>query len=286
MIYYVYTHTRKDTDEIFYVGIGRTSKKGRYSRAYSKNRKNKDWLRVLKDCFYNYEVQILFEYDNIEDCCKKEIELIQKYGRKIINDGLLVNIAPGGHKWKDPVKVYQYDLDGNFLAEWESVQIASAVLNLATVTIYESCRFLYRGGKYQFRKNKVSKLEPWKHKQSKKVYCFNMLGEYVSEFDSIGSAAKHFNTYHNEITAVLERKRYSVKNHIFSYNRNKCFVKRLIFQYDQYNNIIAKYSSLPDIVQKLNLKSHNSIDNALKGIQQQAYGYIWKEINNLEIYVD
>jgi hypothetical protein len=72
-----------------------------------------------------------------------------------------------------------------------------------------------------------------------------------------------------------------------SYNRHKCYVKRLIFQYDKHNNLIDKYISLPDIVKKLNLKSHNSVDNALKGIvQKTAYGYVWKEIKNTYIDVE
>ena len=42
-IYYLYTHTRQDTGEVFYVGIGTTFKSGIYERSKekSKARRNK-----------------------------------------------------------------------------------------------------------------------------------------------------------------------------------------------------------------------------------------------------
>lgn len=286
MNYYVYSHTRLDINEIFYIGIGRTYSMNNLSRAHTKSKRSIEWQETVTSCNNNYKVDILFTYDNIEECCLKEVELIEFYGRKHLNKGNLVNKSPGGHKWKDAIKVYQYDLDGNYIAEWISPKAAATVLNIEYTSIYESCRLNYKVGNFQFRSYKTFKIEPWKHKQAKNIFCFNQLGEFICEFESIGKAAKHFNTYHQEICAVLERKRHSVKNHIFSYDRHKCFIRRIIYQYDINNQLLAKYVSLPDVVKKLNLKSHNSIDNALKGIlQTQAYGFIWKELTNQEIYV-
>lgn len=84
----VYTHTRLDTEEIFYVGIGKTDK-----RAYSKHSRNNYWLHIVKKT--PYRVTILETELSWEEACAREKELIKEYGRKI-EGGLLVNLTLGG----------------------------------------------------------------------------------------------------------------------------------------------------------------------------------------------
>lgn len=84
----VYTHTRLDTEELFYVGIGKTEK-----RAYSKHSRNKHWLHITNKT--QYRVSIIETGLSWEEACAKEKELIKKYGRKI-EGGLLTNLTLGG----------------------------------------------------------------------------------------------------------------------------------------------------------------------------------------------
>ena len=88
---YVYTHTRLDTNEIFYVGIGTQDNYRRASIIY--NRTN-HWKNIAKKS--GWRVDIVF--DNLEwiDACLKEKELILKYGRIDLNSGTLVNLTDGG----------------------------------------------------------------------------------------------------------------------------------------------------------------------------------------------
>jgi len=90
---YVYTHTRLDTNEIFYIGIG-SDVLGKHRRAFSKKGRSKFW----KDMIKNREYRVDVVYDNLswEDACKKEIELIFKYGRRDLGKGTLVNLTNGG----------------------------------------------------------------------------------------------------------------------------------------------------------------------------------------------
>lgn len=85
----LYQHIRKDTNEIFYIGIGKEK-----TRAKSKSRNNPYWHHIVKK--YGYIVEILFHDLTWEEACLKETELIKKYGRKDLGTGPLVNLTDGG----------------------------------------------------------------------------------------------------------------------------------------------------------------------------------------------
>ena len=53
----VYQHRRKDTGEIFYIGIGETEK-----RAYDKTGRNNIWKRIAQET--EYTVEIIKNKDN------------------------------------------------------------------------------------------------------------------------------------------------------------------------------------------------------------------------------
>ena len=85
----VYKHYKKDTNELFYIGIGNNIK-----RAYSKRSRNDLWHNVVNKHGYYVEIHI----DNISynDAKKIEKALILLYGRKDLNNGILVNMTDGG----------------------------------------------------------------------------------------------------------------------------------------------------------------------------------------------
>jgi hypothetical protein len=84
----LYRHIRKDKNEPFYVGIGKTEK-----RAYQIHNRNKHWKNIADKGF---DVQILFDDLSWEDACKKEIEFIKLYGRNDNGTGILCNMTDGG----------------------------------------------------------------------------------------------------------------------------------------------------------------------------------------------
>ncbi len=98
--YYLYRHTRLDTGEPFYVGIGtkgeRTSNRMStlYNRAYSKDRRNNIWVRIIAKT--QYEVEILLESNDYNFVKQKEIEFIALYGRINNDTGFLTNMTDGG----------------------------------------------------------------------------------------------------------------------------------------------------------------------------------------------
>ena len=88
---YVYKHLRKDTGEVFYVGIGSDSD---YSRAYTTHKRNKFWKRVVKK--YDYDVIIVEDDKTWDEVVELEKYWISFYGRRNLNEGPLVNLTDGG----------------------------------------------------------------------------------------------------------------------------------------------------------------------------------------------
>ena len=98
MEYFVYRHIRLDTNEVFYIGIGKkienyNSFKSEYRRAFSK-RRNKYWKNIVNKT--EYEIEIMYECEDFKFIKDKEREFIESYGRKDKNKGTLVNYTDGG----------------------------------------------------------------------------------------------------------------------------------------------------------------------------------------------
>jgi hypothetical protein len=85
----VYQHRRKDTNEVFYIGIGDTS-----DRAYWTYGRNTHWKNIAYKV--GYEVDILIEGISWDDACVVEIGMIADYGRRDKKTGPLVNMTDGG----------------------------------------------------------------------------------------------------------------------------------------------------------------------------------------------
>ena len=100
MPYYVYTHTRPDNGQVFYVGCATSYlTKGpsrRYRRAYDFGLRTDGWFSVFEGCGKRVLVAVIFETENRGEAFAKEREMIGTYGRKDLQQGSLVNETDGG----------------------------------------------------------------------------------------------------------------------------------------------------------------------------------------------
>lgn len=85
----VYQHRRLDTNEIFYIGIGKDIK-----RAYDKNMRSRYWKYIVNK--YGYGIDILINGCSWEQACEIEVGMIESYGRKDLGTGILINLTDGG----------------------------------------------------------------------------------------------------------------------------------------------------------------------------------------------
>lgn len=88
---FVYSHSRKDTGKVFYIGIGSQED---YQRAFIKSNRSVHWYRIVNKV--GYSIAILFDNLTWDEACKKEIELIKQYGRIDTGTGTLINKTDGG----------------------------------------------------------------------------------------------------------------------------------------------------------------------------------------------
>lgn len=85
----VYQHRRLDTDEVFYVGIGKSVK-----RAHHKRGRNTHWKNIVNKV--GYSVEIVCTCEDWNEACQIEQYLIKFYGRRDLGLGSLVNMTDGG----------------------------------------------------------------------------------------------------------------------------------------------------------------------------------------------
>jgi hypothetical protein len=85
----VYEHIRNDTNEVFYVGIGKTPK-----RPYDKIKRSQYWKNITNKI--EYTVNILVNDATYEEAKEIEKYLIAFYGRQDLGLGSLVNMTDGG----------------------------------------------------------------------------------------------------------------------------------------------------------------------------------------------
>lgn len=148
--YYVYTHTRLDTNEVFYVGIGKTPQKylnsagrSKYTRAYEKSKRSTFWKSISNKT--EFDVKIVYETASENEIKLKEQELIAYYGRRCCdNFGTLVNFTSGGDRNDNPryygVKVSQKTLKGDLIKIWPELRYIEEQAGFLKTNIVKCCR--------------------------------------------------------------------------------------------------------------------------------------------------
>ena len=91
---YLYKHTKKDTNDLFYFGVGGLNEFDNYTRAYALRSRNDLWVNIVNK--HGFNVEIIIENSNPKEVLCKEIELIALHGRIDLGTGILANMTDGG----------------------------------------------------------------------------------------------------------------------------------------------------------------------------------------------
>lgn len=271
--YYLYRHVRLDTNQVFYVGIGTKGRRRKYKRAECTKHRNPFWKRIVSKT--KYEIEILFHSDDRTFILEKEKEFIALYGRNNLGKGTLANLTDGGDgnfgviisderrkqisehtkkTVKSPQflemlskmdyshlkkKVYQYDLEGNFIKEWDSAtdaatQLKLSIRSLSACTSDSKHSRKKRIGGFYWRKYKVEKLPEsylkmpeWtlerrlkfletNSKRFKKIKMITPNGEEFI-FDNTSDLIERFSFDRSSVLKCCKGKIKSYKKYLFEY---------------------------------------------------------------------
>lgn len=201
--HYLYTHLRLDTNEFFYVGIGTKYNHNKdYTRAKARgSQRSSIWRGITSRT--NHKVIILFESDNYQFIKEKEIELIAEHGQIIKDTGTLCNLTNGGDgllgvRNYDIIKpVYLYHKTGEFFKEFEAYSDCTKYLNISKSIVRLSIDKNYLVKGYIIKSFKTDNVEPilnikdkLKNRLSKKVYQFDLDGNFIQEWKSSSEASR------------------------------------------------------------------------------------------------
>jgi hypothetical protein len=258
-MHYLYRHIRLDKNEPFYIGIGTKPKaflyySTEYNRAYNKSRRNNIWKKITNKT--SYEVEILLESDDYDFIKQKEIEFIALYGRINNKTGILTNLTDGGEGTK------------------------GLVISLSTRE---------KIGLNNVSKGKFGKDNP----RSKKIYQYDLEGNFIKEWDSLADVGRFFNMPNKRIPSFKSKtfKGYQwhydflgvqIKKVDYTTGLNNRLVKICvpIYKYDLNNNFLCKYNSYSDAYRDTGI-SINGIWGAIHRKNNICKGYIWtKQIIN------
>jgi len=157
----VYKHLRKDTNEIFYIGIGSD-----IDRITSRHHRNPLWLNIVNKVGYDYEII----EDNLswEAACELEKKLIMEYGRRDNNTGILVNMTDGGEGTPGIVRIISEEtkqkisntLRGNTLSTETKKKISEALKG--KIVSEETRMKLSKANKGQNQNRSDEEYEKWR----------------------------------------------------------------------------------------------------------------------------
>jgi len=239
--YYLYRHIRLDKNEPFYIGISNKTyavRKDKYDRAYKKSKRTTWWNNITNKT--EYEVEILMESNDYEFIKEKEIEFIALYGRRDIKRGCLVNMTDGGdgavgciasnetkkkiskNNWSrgkfgkdhpNSKRVYQYDLEGNFIKEWDSLADVGRKFNPITKRTPSFRQKTFKGfiWKYEFEGHKIKEIDYSKGIQKRidkvkvQVYQYSLDNKLLQKHDSYSDAFRQTGISINGIQQATNR---------------------------------------------------------------------------------
>lgn len=235
------------------------------------------------DSIRRAEIGTGINYEVIRDCCcgntftgngfrwsYDKVEKLEKLPDKIIN--------PGIEKRKT---VYQYDLDGNFVKEYESVTIAqqeTGINNISSCCLGKNKHAGWSYWSYEFLGDKIAPIDV-----RKPVYQYGTDGKYVAGYKCGELAANATGARNSAISGCCNkssRKRlaggyqWSFEYHPEGIEKYEDKTKRRVYQYSLDGNFLSEFESASE-AGRINGICGSSITACAGGKRKSAGGYKW-----------
>lgn len=292
--YYIYKFTNKQNNMSY---IGQSIKPYKRLKEHLYGRKNKIntyFDKVLRKYgIENFDFEVIDKANSQEKIDELEREYIDKYNTLKPNG---YNILKGGRSqqgsWNSK-PINEYDLEGNFIATYESASYYSNFVNqeydrrMISRSCNEKKHYKDRIFRYVGDEKPQKYIKP-KSAKCIKIYQYDLKGNFISEYSSIKEASKKTNSSRTSIIGCLQGYYKTANNYIWSKGKNitiddKVRVKTIIYQCDKNKNIIRKYYNTRQAEEYNNFK-YNSYKQILKYLDTNKLykDYYWYRVNFYE----
>lgn len=286
---YLITNCYGDPNKIY---IGKTNNKFRknnHKKRFGKdliftyidevNSLNRKYWKPLESFWIEYFRYLGFDLQNKQMCGGSGVEFHTKGTREKIK------LARKGVGKK---KIIQYDLEGNFIKEWDGAICVENELGLKASNILANCRkqtkyafnFIWRFDFDKINNNFIFS----KNRKGKSVIQYNLKGNIIQEWDSITKASQSTNTNLSDIYACCNKLQETSNNFIWRYKTSpldfnfELKPKKKILQFNKNGEFIKEWNNIKEIETNLNIYS-SGIVMCCKGNIKTSKGYIWQYKN-------
>lgn len=174
------------------------------------------------------------------------------------------------------VMVYMYDINGNFIQEFESQSIGAEFIGKKASGISEACASNITYGGFYWSKEKVDKLDLSKYhqvKRTKVIYQYSIDGNFIKEFPSTRATGYSQASQSAILGNIVDKKYYFcyVKADTYSKARDIYTKSRLIYQYDSDGVFIKEWNYL----EALKKYPKDGINQAIRNKTLTKSGFYW-----------
>ena len=219
----------------------------------------------------SFKRSILYIFDTELEASNKEQEIISK---EFINRPDTYNLALGGlHQWVTLKynKIYQFDLNGKLVKEWNDIYEVSDFLETWKQSIYSAIRNKSRLYNYYWSFNSSIDVSQFSNpNNNRKVFKYNLDGKCIEIYDTVGEAAKSNNIQPGHVITYVKNGSLINKSFYLSYELQDEYIKkprlelknRLIYLYDLEGNYIKEILS-KEALKEFKIHSYTTLSNAI-----------------------
>lgn len=231
----------------------------------------------------NFRRKVLAVFNTLEEASNLERELVNE---QFLQREDVYNMILGGvdDNFYTMVRCYQYDLNGNFIKEYESIKQASIELNCNHGLIDHAIALKIKGKNSFWTNVKYDKLDTSEYNLGLNhqipIYVYLESGEYLTEFPNQTQASKEMKINPNSIKearifGLLKNGFYfcEVKDENYSKARKIYIESRPIYKYDGTTNLFLQEYKHQSEAEKEYPESN--INKAIKLKQLCANNFYW-----------
>ena len=237
----------------------------------------------------NFRRKVLAIFDNIEEASNLEEELVNE---KFLERSDVYNMVLGGlggYFISNRLKVYQYDLQGNFIKEYKSYAEAGMKLGCSYTSTSLGVRKKVKIKNSFWSTDKVEKLDISNYNlglnHAKIVYIYGLDGKYLGGYKSSASAFRKLGIsdvrHYCIFVWIVKNKCYItyVKEKTYDKARVTYINTRPVYRYNSDGSFSKEYETQLEAEQE----NHTNITKSIRLKTPDENGYIWG-LEKLENY--